>query len=291
MLSMTGFGRARAEESGRRLTVELKSVNHRFLDINVRMPRTLLFAEDNIRKLIKQKISRGRIDVFVNYAETSGEDKKAVADIGLIRSYVNAARDAAAQTGIDDDLALSHIIKIPDIISIEEEDKDEDKLLNLLSEAVNSALDALMDMRSLEGIELKKSIEECIDNLMAECGKIDERRVQTCGEYAAKLKQRINDMLLGCDIDESRLATEIALMADRADITEEIVRLYAHIGQIKQTLKSGEAAGRKLDFLVQELNREINTIGSKSYDIGITGLVVEAKSLIEKIREQVQNIE
>ncbi len=290
MHSMTGFGRAKSEDKGR-LTVELKSVNHRFLDINIRMPRTLLFAEDYIRNIIKQKLSRGRIEVFINYTEVSGENKKAVADIGLLRSYVDAARTAAVDAGLDDDLALSHVIRIPDVITIEEETKDEDKLTDILSCAVNSAVDDLIKMRLCEGIELKKSIEECIETLNYVCTKIEERRIQTAGEYAEKLRLRINELLEGCDIDELRFATEVALMADRADITEEIVRLQAHIGQIKQTVESGGAAGRKLDFLVQELNREVNTIGSKSYDISITGLVVEAKSLIEKIREQVQNIE
>lgn len=291
MYSMTGFGRSKSEDNGRRLTVEIKSVNHRFLDINIKMPRTLLFAEDNIRNLIKRKLSRGRIDVFINYTDDLGEGKKAVADIGLLRSYINAARQAAVQMGIDDDLALSHIIKIPDIISIEEETGDEEILQNILSKAVNDAVDALIDMRLTEGTELKKSIEECIDTLLDVCGKIEECKAKTAGEYAEKLRKRINDLISGLDIDETRFTTEVALMADRADITEEIVRLYAHIGQIKQTLENGNAAGRKLDFLVQELNREINTIGSKSYDFGITALVVEAKTIVEKIREQVQNIE
>lgn len=291
MHSMTGFGRSKSEDGGRRLTVEIKSVNHRFLDINIRMPRTLLFAEDNIRGLIKKKLSRGRVDIFINYTEVLGEDKKAVVDIGLFRSYIKAAREAAALAGVNDDLALSHIIKIPDIISVEEEPADEYLLKDILSQAVNGAVDALIDMRSREGAELKKSIEECIETLSGVCEKIEERNIRIAGEYADKLKKRVNELLLGFDIDEARFATEVALMADRADITEETVRLRAHIGQIEQTLQGGGAAGRKLDFLVQELNREINTIGSKSYDTGISGLVVEAKSLIEKIREQIQNIE
>ena len=291
MQSMTGFGRAETEDQGRKLTVEIKSVNHRFLDINIRIPRTLGFAEERVRKTIKSQLGRGRVDVFINYSAADGEAKKVVADISLMRAYIEAAREAAAQTGIADDVALSHMIRVPEIISIEEAPEDEEKLSALVGDTVGSALESLVKMRTTEGAELKESINTYIDALQNACGRIEQRRASIAGEYANKLRLRIAELIADTKIDETRFATEVALMADRADITEEIVRLHAHFGQIKATLKSGEASGRKLDFLVQELNREFNTIGSKSQDSELVSVVIEAKSLVEKIREQVQNIE
>ena len=290
MQSMTGFGRFKTEQDGRKITLEIKSVNHRFLDINIRLPRILLFAEDSIRKIISNNIARGRIDVFVNYTETLGEEKKAVADLSFLASFIDSARKAAQQTGLKDDLSLSHIIAIPGIISVEEQMEDEKKILNVLSVAVCSAMEQLKAMRAHEGAQLKKSIKECTDALFNICGLIKQRSQGNAKEYAERLREKIA-ALMESETDETRFATEVAIMAERADITEELVRLNAHLTQINQTIECETAAGRKLDFLVQELNREANTIGSKACDIEITRLVVEAKSVIEKIREQVQNIE
>lgn len=288
---MTGFGRAEAEQDNRKVTVELKTVNHRFLDINIRIPRTLGFAEELVRKAIKQRLARGRVDVFINYFTLAGDVKTAVADTGLMRSYLEAARKAADEIGITDDLALSHMLRIPDVILIDEAPEDEERLAKLVGSAIGKALDALSDMRAREGDALKINISECLDALALVSGRIENRKAETAGDYSQKLRQRISELMAGTDIDESRFATEIALMADRADINEEIVRLKTHIDHFKSALGGGEAVGRKLDFLVQELNRELNTIGSKSQDTDITGAVIEGKSLVEKIREQVQNIE
>lgn len=290
MQSMTGFGRFKTEQDGRKITLEIKSVNHRFLDINIRLPRILLFAEDSIRKIISNNIARGRIDVFVNYTETLGEEKKAVADLSFLASFIDSARKAAQQTGLKDDLSLSHIIAIPGIISVEEQIEDEKKILNVLSVAVCSAMEQLKTMRAHEGAQLKKSIKECTDALFNICGLIKQRSQGNAKEYAERLREKIA-ALMESETDETRFATEVAIMAERTDITEELVRLNAHLTQINQIIECETAAGRKLDFLVQELNREANTIGSKACDIEITRLVVEAKSVIEKIREQVQNIE
>lgn len=291
MQSMTGFGRAESEEQGRKLTVEIKSVNHRFLDINIRIPRTLGFTEELVRKIIKSRLSRGRVDVFINYTAADGEAKKVVADISLMRSFIESAREAAAQAGIADDVTLSHMLSVPDIITIEKAPEDEEKLSALVCGTLETALESLVKMRETEGAELKESIHTYIDALHDACVRIEKRKALIAGDYANKLRSRIEELIADAKIDETRFATEVALMADRADISEEIVRLYAHIGQIKHTLASGEAAGRKLDFLVQELNREYNTIGSKSQDSELISVVIEAKSLVEKIREQVQNIE
>lgn len=288
---MTGFGRAETEEDNRKITVELKSVNHRFLDINIRMPRTLGFAEELIRKAVKERLFRGRVDIFINYFAPAGDAKKAVADMGLMRSYLEAARQAAGELELHDDIALSHMLRIPDVILIEEAPEDEQRLSRLVAGAVEAALGALLEMRAREGAELTASIAACLEALGALCRRIDALKSQTTGDYAEKLRARIAELIAGADIDEARFATEVALMADRADITEEIVRLGTHIGQFQSALAGGDAVGRKLDFLVQEINRELNTIGSKSQDAGITGAVIEGKSLVEKIREQVQNIE
>lgn len=288
---MTGFGRAEVEEEGRKLTVELKTVNHRFLDINLRIPRTLGFTEELIRKTIKDRLSRGRVDVFVNYSAMSGDLKTVKADVGLLRAYLKSARNAGEEAGICDDLQLSDMIRIPDIIVVEEEGEDEDRLSRLAETASMRALDALEGMRAREGEALRVNILETLSALEAVRLRVDQRKDEVTAEYAAKLRQRIAELIAGTDIDEARFNTEIALMADRADVTEEIVRLMTHIREFEKAVDGTEAVGRKLDFMVQEMNREMNTIGSKSQDYDITSAVIEGKSLIEKIREQVQNIE
>lgn len=288
---MTGFGRAEAEADGRKVTIEIKAVNHRFLDINIRMPRTLGFAEETIRKTIKSRLERGRIDVFVNYSALVDNAKTAAADTGLIESYISAARLAAKAAGVEDDLKLSHIIGIPDAIVIEESPEDEEKQTELVTSALDSALNALYEMRKREGGALKENIIECLSALEVIKAAIDTKKERVSKEYAEKLKLRIGELLGGAEIDESRFNTEVAYIADKADITEEVVRLGTHINQFRSTVSEKQAVGRKLDFMVQEMNRELNTIGSKSQDMDITNAVIEGKSVIEKIREQVQNIE
>jgi uncharacterized protein (TIGR00255 family) len=288
---MTGFGRAEVEEEGRKLTVELKTVNHRFLDINIRIPRTLGFTEELIRKSIKERLSRGRVDVFVNYSTLESDAKTAIADLGLMRSYLEAARHAAEETGIQDDLQLSHMIRIPDMIVIDEASEDEDRLSRLVQKAASQAIESLEGMRLREGESLKINILECLDALEAIRRRVDARKDDVVSEYAAKLRQRISELIANTEIDEARFNTEVALMADRADVTEEIVRLGTHINEFRKVVADKNAVGRKLDFMVQEMNREVNTIGSKSQDYDITSAVIEGKSIIEKIREQVQNIE
>jgi uncharacterized protein (TIGR00255 family) len=291
LLSMTGFGRAEAETDGRKITIEIKTVNHRFLDINTRMPRMLLFAEELIRKTIKDCLERGRVDVFVNYTSLEDDTKKATADLGFIKSYLAAARQAALNFGLEDNLRLSDVISIPDAIIIEEAPEDEEKQKALVSTALNSALSVLTDMRRREGELLKANIIECLNSLDAIKASIDLKKDGVPREYGEKLKARIAELTVGADLDEARFNTEVAYMADKADITEEIVRLSTHISQFRAAVSDKAAVGRKLDFMVQEMNRELNTIGSKSQDMDITNAVIEGKSVVEKIREQVQNIE
>ena len=291
MRSMTGFGRAEAEQDGRKVTLELKTVNHRFLDLNIRIPRALGFAEETVRKGIKEKLSRGHVDVFVSYSAVAADAKTAKADVGLMRSYLHAAQQSAKEVGITDDLALSHLIRIPDVIMIEEAPEDEDRLTRIVGDALASALVSLEQMRLREGEELKNNLLSCLGELEAIVATIDGRKGLVAAEYAERLRQRLAELLAGADIDETRFNTEIAMMADRSDINEEIVRLSTHIGQFRQAAGEKDAVGRKLDFMVQEMNRELNTIGSKSGDMTITNAVIAGKSIVEKIREQVQNIE
>ncbi len=291
MRSMTGFGRAEAELDGKKITIEVKSVNHRFLDLNIRMPRTLGFAEEGIRKTIKSQLNRGRVDVFINFASLGDSDKTAVADMALIKSFVGAARLAAKECELEDDLMLSHIIRIPDAIAVQEEKADEETLEKILQSSLKDALDMLTDMRDREGAHLKQNIDECLEQLREILALIESKKDYVYKEYRDKLKLRITELLEGTEVDETRFNTEIAYIADKADVTEEIVRLGTHIKQFEQIAKNGKEAGRKLDFVVQEMNRELNTIGSKSSDIDIIKAVIEGKSTVEKIREQVQNIE
>ncbi len=291
MRSMTGFGRAEVEQDGRKITLELKTVNHRFLDLNIRIPRTLGFAEETVRKTIKERLARGHVDVFINYSAISSDARTAKADIGLMRSFLHAAREAAKEVGLADDLSLSHLVRIPDVIQIEEAGEDEARLTRIVTQALISALDSLENMRIREGEELKKSLLASLGELEQTAARIDQRKSLVTAEYADRLKQRLGELLAGTDIDESRFTTELALMADRSDISEEIVRLNTHIGQFRLAACEPGAVGRKLDFMVQEMNRELNTIGSKSADMSITNDVIFGKSTIEKIREQVQNIE
>ena len=288
---MTGFGRAEAEQAGRRVTIELKAVNQRYLDLNLRAPYSLGFAEEHIRKTIKGRLSRGRIDVFVGYSALEAEAKKATADIGLIMSYVQTARQAAVKAGLEDDVKLSHILRIPDVIRIEGAQEDQDALLKIVDEALLAALSALADMRAREGASLQQSLEQYLGELSGIVTVINAEKDTVPKESAEKLKVRISELLSGSDIDEARFNSEVAYIADRADISEEIVRLKTHITQFEAAMKTTEAVGRKLDFMVQEINRELNTIGSKSSSMVITNAVIEGKSIVEKIREQVQNIE
>lgn len=291
MRSMTGFGRAEVEEEGRKLTVELKTVNHRFLDMNIRIPRTLGFTEELVRKTIKDRLSRGRVDVFINYSSLTGDAKTATADLGLMRSYLEAARLASEEIQILDDLQLSHLIRIPDMIVISEASEDEDRLSKLVQKASLLAIESLEGMRAREGESLKVNILECLSALEDVRRRIDSRKDVVVSEYALKLKQRISELIASTEIDEARFQTEVALMADKADVTEEIVRLNTHISEFAKAVGEKDAVGRKLDFMVQEMNREMNTIGSKSQDFEITATVIDGKSILEKIREQVQNIE
>ncbi|MBQ8507761.1 MAG: YicC family protein [Clostridia bacterium] len=289
MLSMTGYGRAMRETDGRQLTIELKSVNHRFLDLAFRMPRNLMFLEDDARKLISSRLARGHVDVFMTYRNMRSDARVVNVDRALFDAYAGAL-EGLSDSGVRDDRSLMSIARLPDVLVVTEAEEDQEALRSLLKETLSAALDGLVAMREREGGEMKKDLAFRACRIEEMTGRIEERYPQTVAEYTARLRAGIEE-LIGQNVDEARLLTEVAVMADRSAIAEETVRLRAHIAQLRECLEQAEPVGRRIDFLVQELNREVNTISSKSQDVPITQLAVSMKAEIEKLREQLQNIE
>ena len=289
MLSMTGYGRAMRELDGRQLTIELKSVNHRFLDLSFRMPRNLMFLEDDARKLIGARLSRGHVDVFMTYRNMRSDARKVQVDRALFDAYASAL-SGLTDSGVEDDRSLMSIARLPDVLVVTEAEEDQDALRELLKETLDAALDQLIEMRRREGAEMKKDLSFRTDRIEEMTNAVEARYPATVEEYTRRLRASIEE-LIGRNVDETRLLTEVAVMADRSAIAEETVRLHAHIAQLRECLEKAEPVGRRIDFLVQELNREVNAISSKSQDVPITQLVVSMKAEIEKLREQLQNIE
>jgi len=291
MYSMTGYGRSAVEREGRQLTIELKAVNHRFLDISFRMPRSFNFLEDAMRRQIGRALSRGHVDVFATYRNMREDSRRVDVDEALLSAYMQAFDRIGAETGLRDDRALSLTARLPDVLVVSDAEEDQAALRALAEEALGEALRQLRAMRASEGEALRQDIAERVDRLEAMTVQIEARYPDTVTEYCQKLEARVRELLDGAAVDEQRLLQEVAIMADRSAIAEETVRLHSHFAQIRGFMAAREPTGRKLDFIVQELNREVNTISSKSQDVPITNLVVEAKAEIEKIREQVQNVE
>ena len=289
--SMTGFGRATVASDGREITIELKSVNHRYLDLAFRMPRHIGFIEDVLRQLLSEQLSRGHVDIYVNYRNMRMDARTVVIDEALMGAYLTAARKAAAQYELKDDISLSTAMRFPDVTDVIEAEEDRDAVAALAREAALRAVTALKRMRAGEGERLCNDLLNRVTTVESIAAKIDTRAPFVVEEYRTKLSERIESMLGGVEVDRTRLATEVALFADKASINEELVRLASHVTEMRKGLGSDEAAGRRLDFVVQEMNREFNTIGSKANDAEITNLVIAGKGEIEKIREQVQNIE
>ncbi len=287
---MTGYGRCILARDGREVTLELKSVNHRFLDISFRMPRSFAFLESDMRARMAERLARGHVDVFVSYKNTRSDARQVKLDGELLSAYLAALREGGRQARLDDNLRLRDVLQMQDVLTVEEAQEDQQALSALVADALGAALDSLAGMRATEGEALRADVSARLDRLEALAQAMDARAPEWLAGYRERLRARI-DELCGTPLDEARLAQEVALAADRAAIDEETVRLRSHISQMRALLALDEPTGRKLDFLVQEMNREVNTTGSKSGDIELTNLVVEAKSEIEKIREQIQNIE
>ena len=291
MYSMTGYGRGMASKEGRELTIELKSVNNRFLDIGMKLPRQLSFLEDSLRKLLNDALSRGHVDVFVNYRNLRSDAKTVRVDEALLKAYLASARESAQDLGLTDDLTLSRALTLPDVTTILPADEDQQALADLGREAMTMAIENLKAMRLKEGERLKLDLSARMDAMTGFAAAIKIRAPAVAEEYRTKLTARIEEMLGETEVDRSRLATEVAIFADRAAIDEEIVRLNTHLIHFRELLAAGEPVGRKMDFLVQEMNRECNTIGSKANDAELTSIVLLCKAEIEKLREQIQNIE
>ena len=291
-ISMTGFGRGEYKDDNYQFLVECKTINHKYADINIRLPRKLSFLEDKARILVKDYIKRGRVDLYIKLDLLGSEDVNLKFDEALATQYVSILKQIKDKFDLVDDISVMNIAKFPDVIKTEEKEDDEDKLWSMLKVALENALLKLKEMRSEEAKKLAEDIQNRCDLLKNYIEDIEKYSYNVVIDYKEKLKNRISDMLEDPSIiDESRLAQEVAIYADKSSITEEIVRFKSHIEQLKNTVVKNESIGRKIDFLIQEMNRETNTIGSKSSDLNITNLVVEVKSELEKIREQIQNIE
>lgn len=292
MYSMTGYGKANVVCEGRELTIELKAVNHRFLDLNIKMPKIFSCCEDILRKTIAQNISRGHIDVYVNYSDKSEKEKHVDIDFGLAAGYVEAARQLAEKfKGIQNDFTLNSLMRIPDVLKAVASEEDEEFLKSLVSKTVSIACDDLNEMRRFEGEKIKDDLLSRIDNVENFVVQIKEKAPDVAEEYSEKLKIRISEALADVDYDESKFLNEVAFFIDKSNIDEEIARLFSHVSHFRQLIGEDDCAGRKLDFLVQELNREANTICSKSNNAQLTSIALSLKNEIEKIREQVQNAE
>lgn len=289
--SMTGYGRAQKILNGRDITVEIRSVNHRYYEYTSRIPRTYSYIDEKLKALLKTGISRGKVEVAVTINNIEGKDTEIAVNKGAAGGYVSALREIADELGLEDDLTLSKLIKLPDIFNIQKTPDDEEQVWNDVSIVTNEALWKFVKMRDVEGERLGKNIIEKADYILEMVERIEEISPQTVENYRNRLYKKLSEVLEDKNIDEQRILTEAAVFSEKIAVDEETVRLRSHIAQLRTILESDEAVGRKLDFIVQEINREVNTIGSKAQDLNVTKIVVEMKSEIEKIREQIQNIE
>ena len=290
--SMTSFGRSNSEEGKKRVfTVEMKSVNSRYLDVNIRMPKSIISLEEEIRKMISNSLNRGKVDVFINiknYNEGAGVPK---VDINLAQGYLQCLKEIEEKLNIKNDISVMQIARFPEVITMIEEEDKTDEIWEELKPLISSSLDMMINMREVEGEKLKEDILIKINQIEDLVSKVEEFADSIPKVFKQKLEERLKDLLGNVEVDENRIATEVCILADKATVDEEIIRLNSHINQVRETLKLNEPIGRKLDFIVQEMNRETNTIGSKSSDIQMTNIVIDIKNILEKIREQVQNIE
>lgn len=293
MKSMTGYGRGECTMYNRKFVVEIKAVNHRYNDITIKMPRTMLLFEDAIKKVIVAKVFRGKIDVYVNFESYSEDDVNITVNENLAKGYVAVLNDLKSKFNIDDKITLDLVAKFPDLITVDKGITSEEagnEIYECLMNAVNEAVCGFVEMRTREGETLKANILEKLETIHNSVDRINERAPEVAKDYRKRLEDKLKE-LDEIQADESRILTEVLIFSDKACIDEEITRLYSHIEQMKSIVMEEVPVGRKLDFLVQEMNREVNTIGSKSNDLEITNIIVDTKSEIEKIREQIQNIE
>ena len=289
--SMTGFGRCEVLKDSRKFTVELKSVNHRYLDVNIRMPKKLNFVETSIRTLLKSYADRGKVDIFITYEDLSQSQVSVKYNAALAAEYLKYLNQMAEEFSLDNDVRVSTLSRYPEVFTMEECSEDEDELWNGLKEALEGAFSQFVEMRTKEGERLKEDILLKLDLLSEQIRFIEERSPQIIAEYRTKLEEKMRELLEDTQIDDNRIAAEVILFADKICTDEEVVRLKSHIQHMKETLEESNGIGRKLDFIAQEMNREANTILSKANDLDISNRAISLKTEIEKIREQIQNIE
>ena len=289
--SMTGFGRCEVQKDSRKFTVELKSVNHRYLDVNIRMPKKLNFFETAIRTLLKSYANRGKVDIFITYEDLSQTQVSVKYNAALAAEYMKYLKQMEEEFGLENDVRVSTLSRYPEVFTMEEQSEDEEELWNGLKEALEGAFTQFVETRKTEGENLKKDITSKLDFLSEQIGFIEERSPQIVAEYRAKLEDKMKELLADTQIEESRIASEVILFADKICTDEEVVRLKSHISHMRNTLEEKDEIGRKLDFIAQEMNREANTILSKANDIEVSDCAISLKTEIEKIREQIQNIE
>ncbi|MBR2952943.1 MAG: YicC family protein [Clostridia bacterium] len=291
--SMTGYGRSQAVVDTMNITVELKSVNHRYFEFNSRVPRNYGFLDEKLKSYIGSRVSRGKVECYVSVENLEDDEIQILVNHSLAQSYLGALKELAERNELNlrDDLAMSSLARYNDIFTVHKQEADEEKIWNAVKTVAEKAVDKFIEMRETEGNKLKNDVLSRADLILEKVSVIEERSPETVKEYNDKLLARINEFLSDVQVDEQRLLTECAIFADKVAVAEETVRLRSHIDQLRQFLDSDEAVGRKTDFLVQEMNREANTIGSKAQDVTIARCVIDIKAEIEKIREQIQNIE
>ena len=288
---MTGCGRCEVQREARKVTVELKGVNHRYLDINIRMPKKLNFFETAIRTLLKSYVTRGKVDIFITYEDSTQNQMAVKYNSSIAAEYLKYLRQMAEEFGLEDDIRVSTLSRYPEVFTMEEQTEDEEELWNGLKEALEGAFSHFVETRTAEGENLKKDILDKLSNLEVLIGDIEERSPQIIQEYRTKLEEKVHELLEDTQIEDSRIAAEVILFADKICTDEEVVRLKSHIRHMRSTLEEEEGIGRKLDFIAQEMNREANTILSKANDLEVSNHAISLKTEIEKIREQIQNIE
>ena len=289
--SMTGYGRAVETVNGREFTVEIRSVNNRYLDCSVRLPRMVSFAEDAVKQAVKASVSRGKVDVFISIRTEGGDEAQISLNTGILEGYLAAMRKMVEQYGVADDISVSTVSRLPEVFVVEKPQVDEEQLAKDLLQAVGNALANYDAMRSAEGEALDRDLRTRGQTILDFVAQVEKGNAQTTVDYRARLEAKLREVLENTAIDESRILTEAAIFADKVAVDEETVRLRSHLKQMNAMLDGGGAIGRKLDFLLQEMNREANTIGSKCTDVRISRIVVDIKAELEKIREQTQNIE
>ena len=288
---MTGYGRGVETVNGREFTVEVRSVNNRYLDCSVRLPRLLSFAEDAVKQAVKASVSRGKVDVYISLRTETEEDVVVNLNRGVLEGYLTAMRQMVGEFGVQDDISVSTVSRLPDVFTVEKKEVDEEALLQDLLQVVGKALEGYDAMRTREGAALEEDLRSRGETILTLVSQVEQGNGQTVADYRTRLENKLREVLENTAIDESRILTEAAIFADKVAVDEETVRLRSHLQQMNSMLSGGGAIGRKLDFLLQEMNREANTIGSKCTDVKLARIVVDIKAELEKIREQTQNIE